>query len=389
MVGTTNLKCLILTMSMGHESIAKAIQEILLDHNFQVKLFKENFVEVGIQYQPIYQFFPKINKEYYRLGKSKSIQKIMKKFYEEKKRKKLEKIIDEYSPDIIFSTYFLHNFALGEIKKRRNFIFFNVIANPRTTHPLEYTAEADCNLVYDKVTLERAIEYGVPKEKLLEIGWFTKKEFFAVGDTKNTGEIGPKGAKSREVAFQTSHKTTNPTILVSAGSLGTSQIAKFLPIFFKHQDHFHFIFITGKNKALYEIFKQYQNLCDIMKKDCSQNEVIEYTSEMPKYMAKADLIAGKAGPNLLFEAVASKKPFLALTYIPGQEDENLDLIKEKDLGWVALKTKEADRVLRNIYKHPDEVSQKLRKVEIEREKILESEKILINRINELIQEYEP
>ncbi len=385
MVGAANLKCLILTTSMGHESIAKAIQEILLDHNFQVKLFKENFVEVGLQYQPIYQFFPKANKKYYQLGKSKSIQKIMKKFYEEKKRKKLEKIIDEYSPNVVFSTYFLHNFALEEIKKKRDFIFFNVIANPRTTHPLEYAIDADCNLVYDKVTLERAVTYGVPREKLLEIGWFTKKEFFAIGNTKETESKKPKSRMETSPSFSNPVK---PTILVSAGSLGTSQIAKFLPVFFKHQNHFRFIFITGKNKALYEIFKQYQKLCDITKKDHSQNEVIEYTLEMPKYMAESDLIAGKAGPNLLFESVASKKPFLALTYIPGQEDENLDLIKEKDLGWVALKTKEADKILRTIHENPDEISHKAKKVGIERARILKSGEILINKINRLVQKYE-
>ena len=61
-------------------------------------------------------------------------------------------------------------------------------------------------------------------------------------------------------------------------------------------------------------------------------------------MGIADLIIGKAGPNTIFETVAAKKPFIAITHIAGQEDCNLDLIKEYQLGFVeenAIKVVEA------------------------------------------------
>jgi len=86
--------------------------------------------------------------------------------------------------------------------------------------------------------------------------------------------------------------------------------------------------------------------------------VIGFTTKMGKLMEEADIVAGKAGPNLLFEAVTCQKPFLALTYIPGQEDGNLDIIKNKNLGWVALTIEKADEILQEIKTNRTELEEK-------------------------------
>jgi UDP-N-acetylglucosamine:LPS N-acetylglucosamine transferase len=65
-------------------------------------------------------------------------------------------------------------------------------------------------------------------------------------------------------------------------------------------------------------------------------------------MQAADIIVGKAGPNTLFESVATYKPFLAITHISGQEDGNLDIIREKKLGWVEENPLKASRKLHEL-----------------------------------------
>jgi UDP-N-acetylglucosamine:LPS N-acetylglucosamine transferase len=49
-------------------------------------------------------------------------------------------------------------------------------------------------------------------------------------------------------------------------------------------------------------------------------------------------VMGKAGPNVMFEAVTLGKPFIATAYIPGQEELNLGFIRRHKLGWIALKS---------------------------------------------------
>jgi processive 1,2-diacylglycerol beta-glucosyltransferase len=65
-------------------------------------------------------------------------------------------------------------------------------------------------------------------------------------------------------------------------------------------------------------------------------------------MAAADVIMGKAGPNMLFEAVTLGKPFIATAYIPGQEEANLEFIRRHGLGKVALTLTEQQQLLRTL-----------------------------------------
>ena len=69
-------------------------------------------------------------------------------------------------------------------------------------------------------------------------------------------------------------------------------------------------------------------------------------------MAVSDLVVGKAGPNLIFETVAAKKPFMAVCHIAGQEDGNLSLIKKKKLGLVEENPVRAIRLLKKIINKP-------------------------------------
>jgi UDP-N-acetylglucosamine:LPS N-acetylglucosamine transferase len=80
-------------------------------------------------------------------------------------------------------------------------------------------------------------------------------------------------------------------------------------------------------------------------------------------MQASDLVIGKAGPNLLFETVATKTPFFAITHIAGQEDGNLDIIKEYKLGYVEENTIKANRLLGDIINHPEKLKKFLPHIE--------------------------
>jgi len=50
------------------------------------------------------------------------------------------------------------------------------------------------------------------------------------------------------------------------------------------------------------------------------------------------------------------KPFIATTYIPGQEQENLAFIQRHGLGWVALKPEEQRILLLNFIHDPTQLT---------------------------------
>src|SRR5947209_6507908 len=73
-------------------------------------------------------------------------------------------------------------------------------------------------------------------------------------------------------------------------------------------------------------------------------------------MAAADVIMGKAGPNMLFESVMLGKPFIATAYIPGQEQANLPCIQRHGLGWVALGSEDQHALLNALIHNPEQLS---------------------------------
>ena len=82
-------------------------------------------------------------------------------------------------------------------------------------------------------------------------------------------------------------------------------------------------------------------------------KLVQYTDKMGDYIACADLVVGKAGPNLLFEAIAMERPFLAICHIHGQEDGNLGIIRKKKLGFVEENSKKASNLLKKIIENPE------------------------------------
>ena len=82
-------------------------------------------------------------------------------------------------------------------------------------------------------------------------------------------------------------------------------------------------------------------------------KLFSFAQNIHQLMEVSHLVVGKAGPNLIFEAVAAGKPFLAITHIGGQEDGNLDLVKKKKLGLVEENPIKAVKLLRKIIKNPE------------------------------------
>src|SRR5450759_2296545 len=82
---------------------------------------------------------------------------------------------------------------------------------------------------------------------------------------------------------------------------------------------------------------------------------LPYTKAIAPFMAAADVIMGKAGPNALFESVLLNKPFIATSFIPGQEQENLSFIQRHGLGWVALRPQEQLSLLSALVHNANEM----------------------------------
>jgi UDP-N-acetylglucosamine:LPS N-acetylglucosamine transferase len=336
-------RVLIFTTSMGHQSLAEAVEQGFASRGWKTKTHFSEFNETTLVYKPIYQLFPSLQKPFFKASQSKKISKIFNQFYSNKKKKReIEKEIKWFKPDLVISTYFLYNQTIEKLKDKYGYKYFNLIANPKTYSPMEVDPNADTNLIYDKGGVESAKTCGFDAKIFSVVGWPTRKQFFI------------KEKKKKEKSL---------TVLFCGGSWGTNSTIKFLPCFLKVNADIKLILVSGSNKFLFKTFCFFKKGVEsgvFSQKGNLSIDVYQFNKKIHWSMAKADLVIGKAGPNLIFESVATQKPFIAISHISGQEDGCLELIKEKKLGWVAQTPKKLTKLLRKIINDPA-VMKKLQK----------------------------
>src|SRR5260370_34460036 len=71
---------------------------------------------------------------------------------------------------------------------------------------------------------------------------------------------------------------------------------------------------------------------------------------MPEMMHASDVIITKAGPGTISEALACGLPIILNSYVPGQEEGNVDFVLRNDVGVLAHDSLELVDALRRVGK---------------------------------------
>jgi UDP-N-acetylglucosamine:LPS N-acetylglucosamine transferase len=359
----------IFTTKWGHLSIAEAVKECLYSN-----LYKVSFNNIPVEkvsewsYMPIYKFFPQLYGVTFKVSDQKRLTALAMKYLTHKYYKSIEKHIISQKPKVVINTYFAFNPSLEKLSKMYGFIYINIIADPRTFHKVLLT-ESGYNFVFDQKASGLCMRYGIKPENAIVSGWFTKKIFYAPDKNSNK--------ESRQ------NSGTALKILIVGGSWGNYQILKTLPAFVSPPKDVEIVFISGDSTTLQKSAELFKNI--FRSKKLTFN-TMKFTKNLDIHLKNSDVVIGKAGPNLLFEAVAAQKPFIAVSHIHGQEDGNLDIIKESSLGIVEEHPANIVRVLRKILKKPSSLGKYNKSLKKMSEYNQKSEAILNDFISEKLKQ---
>lgn len=343
-------KILILTdhMPWGHRSIARSIlqeQRTLAgtdgDQHDYIE-FKTNTTFGGALYTLICQYVPSANRFFHLLSKP----GISCAFVRQMSRinlTALKKEVEAIQPDLIISTYFFLTHALQIWRQKENpgFRLWTVIPDPWTINPVNFNTGCDLLLVYDERSASEAIHYGIQEADILVTGWWVRPEMYRAYDKAECRRsLGISGDR--------------PVIFVGGGSLGTAAITKLLPFLIILKKDVQFIINTGMDKSAYKRVEQFRRALNKYRKDDRiRIMTLGWIDNMAEVLSACDIVFGKAGPNFLFDCIACRKPFVAITHIGGQEDGNINLIREKQIGWVREKQNELIQFLKEYLDNPD------------------------------------
>lgn len=329
----------IFTSAEGHYSIAQAIEQTLKE-KYKVVIFYERDSLFDL-YTPIYQLFPQAYALPYHLSKQKNALKMMQEIFENRYKEKIESFFRKHRPVALINTYFMYTPSLERLHQLTQVPLINVFTDPRTFHPLLVAKNATANLVFDDLA-GKDTHIIEPAATVISSGWFVRDEFEAEYDTV---------ARRKELKLD----PDKLTILIASGSEGTTTIMKILPTLLLVKKPIQVVVACGGNKTMLQGVNAFQK---ILKKIKNPNSIVGlgFTHQLHKYMQAADLVVGKAGPNTLFECVATQTPFFAITHVTGQEDGNLDLINAHKLGYVEEHLFKAQSLLKDIIDEPQQLA---------------------------------
>ena len=357
----------IFTSGEGHKSIAEAVQE-KLQNDFQVKTFYED-IPLAKVYGAFYKFFPHLSQYPFKALSNKKAVESINKVARLKYQKQIDNFFAKHKPDILINTYAFYTPCLERLQKLTQKPFINIITDPKTTHPLVISPNAKVNLTFDKNSNKLYQRY-YPQAKYQSAGWFVRNRFEENYDQVNVRK--KLGLDPNILTF-----------LIASGSEGTNLILKVLPSLILSSHPIQVVVACGNNNTL---FKSILALNSFLDKSGNHNKLIplKFTPDIHQYMQAADLVIGKAGPNMLFESVATQTPFFAITHISGQEDGNLDIINDLKLGYVEENLLKAQKLLKKILNKPDQLKKFHKNIIRLKKQNQSSKEELLRIINDLI-----
>lgn len=277
----------------------------------------------------------------------------------------LNRAIQRIQPDLIITTYpFLTYEVVQTLQKLGQEIpLVKLFADPSRVHSSWLTERnAAATLAPTHETYVQALSAHFDPARLHHVSWPVRDQFYHVD-----------GSQRAEMLERLGLHCAGFTIFLQGGGEGATQLGRTVEHILDVDPNLQVILATGTNCRLHMHFSGVKNV-----------SALPFTKEIAPYMAAADVIMGKVGPNMLFEAVTLGKPFIATSYIPGQEEANLEFIRHHQLGWVALKRGQQEILLKKLLVNPHELEAMRTTVAAYREQNAKGADLIVPMIEKLL-----
>jgi 1,2-diacylglycerol 3-beta-galactosyltransferase len=226
----------------------------------------------------------------------------------------LDRLLDEHPADVIVSVHGLVSGPLMHALQRRpqRPPYLTVVTDLVSTFATWYDQRDDLCIVPTQGALERGIHYGMPAEKMRVIGLPVNPRF---GDALKS-----KASARRELGW----REDLTAILMVAGGDGMGPVYETAKAIDAKRLNCQLTVICGRNAELKA------------RMDATPwNGVVRaegFTTNMPTFMAAADVLITKGGPGTISEACIAGLPMIISDAIPGQETGNVEHIVKHNAG---------------------------------------------------------
>jgi len=228
-------------------------------------------------------------------------------------QKNIKQLIEIYKPDAILSTNEMYNTPVGAILKDEDLKtpFFTVVTDLADVHSMWFTSGPDKYYVASEWVLRKGLENKVPSEKIKVTGIPVDPDFSLIHE-------------KRDQLYEKLGIERGFTNILFVGSVRVENILENLMGLRNVNYPIQAIVITGGNHDLYEKLQGINLDFPVVLRD--------FVTNMPEWMAVADVLTTKAGGLILSEGMANGLPIMLIGYLPGQEEGNVRYLLAHQAG---------------------------------------------------------
>lgn len=314
----------------GHISLAEALRD-RLQEEYTIEMLDPQPSLVHLHYRVVSRHALWLWSAEFRLSDTPERSKLAHRVYTLLLTRHVKEALRDSQPDIVLTTYPFLTCEVMQAMHRlgRQVPFAMLLADPNGVHQ-SWLTERECSAIFapTRETYRQSLDMGFREDQVVMTGWPVREQFYR---TSPSAESIFPGLGLQPGRF---------TIFLQGGGEGAARFIKTVETV-RSLPGVQLIVAAGTNQELVRRFSGAPGV-----------HVLPFTKEIARYISAADVVMGKAGPNMLFEAVTLGKPFIATTFIPGQEQANLAFIQRHGLGWVALNGQSQRELLSELARNP-------------------------------------
>lgn len=258
---------------------------------------------------------------------------------------KLNKKIKDFKPDVVISTHPFATQMIAFLKKHKKCdcklasVMTDFAPHNQWLVNHEYI---DYIFVSHEGMRKEIIDRGISGSKIYATGIPLSNRFLQHFD---------KNKLKQEFNLSLDKKT----ILFFGGGefgLGKDKTISILDSFINNiGDSYQIIVISGKNKKMQDKFDELVKQKNVE----SSVQVLGYTTHVPELMSISDLVVTKPGGLTITESLASGLPIVAINPIPGQEEENAELLEKNGVACWIRSNENPENTIEELLNNPGEL----------------------------------
>ena len=325
----------------GHRNLAQALKETVEAH-YEVAILDPQSPLVGSTYTAASRHFVSFLHWQFVLTDNRPASFCLHQFLALLGGRRFRDIIAHVRPDLIIATHAMLSYTIARALDRlaadgrRIPLVFQLTDLGRLHTTWFARKEADAYLVPTREILTQALEQGIEQKRLHLTGRPIRRQFLTLSPDVREETL-------RSLDFDPAVFT----LFLQGGAMGAAGLERTITGVLETGTPVQIILACGDNNGLATRYAGRQHV-----------RVLPFTAQIAPYMASADVIVGKAGASFISEAFILGKPFLATSFIPGQETPNLRFIEQHNLGWVCPRPAEQIALLRQLASDPGLLAEK-------------------------------